>query len=149
MGAVHPGDKGRLQGPVVVRIPEPENRREGQVKGAICLALTNPRTCEELRRMLVGSTDLAIRCVDWTTLDPQNEAEVLVLDATSLEGLKKPLAHPDRVVLIAREEPGLLRSAWEAGVNSVVFDRDPLSTVVLAILSACLRQTRPRETGAK
>jgi AmiR/NasT family two-component response regulator len=99
--------------------------------------------------MLTGSTDLPVRCVEWAKLDPQNEAEVLVLDAISLEGLRKPLAHPDRVVLIAREEPGLLRNAWEAGVNSVVFDRDPLSTVVLAILSACLRQTRPRETGAR
>ena len=149
MGVPHPGAAGRPAGPAWVQIHEAQDGRAGSVKGAICLALTNPRTCEELRRMLAGSTDLAVRCVDWATLDPRNEAEVLVLDATSMEGLKKPLAHPDRVVLIAHEEPGLLRSAWEAGVNSVVFDRDPLSTVVLAILSACLRQTRPREAGAK
>jgi hypothetical protein len=32
-----------------------------------------------------------------------------------------------------------MRDAWEAGVSSVVTDQDPPNTVVLAILSACLR----------
>jgi hypothetical protein len=47
------------------------------------------------------------------------------------------------VVLITRDDPGSLRNAWDAGVNSVVFDRDPLNTVVLAILSAFLRSAQP------
>ena len=40
---------------------------------------------------------------------------------------------------MTRNDPSHLRDAWEAGVSSVVTDQDPPNTVVLAILSACLR----------
>jgi len=43
------------------------------------------------------------------------------------------------VVLIAGKEADDMSSAWEAGVTSVVLRKDPLSTVVLAVMSAGLR----------
>ena len=64
---------------------------------------------------------------------------VLVLDEAALRRLPLPLAHPERVVLITQNDPNHLKDAWEAGVNSVVSEQDPPTTVVLAILSACLR----------
>jgi DNA-binding NarL/FixJ family response regulator len=53
--------------------------------------------------------------------------------------LPRPLPFPDRVVLLTPNDPNHMRDAWEAGVSSVVTDQDPPNTVVLAILSACLR----------
>jgi len=60
--------------------------------------------------------------------------------------LHAPLEFPERIVLIAENDPVHYKDAWEAGVNSVVSEQDPPNTVVLAILSACLRNgsTNPR-----
>ena len=109
---------------------------------AIYLALTNERTAEELQRMLGGSTDVPVRRVE-SALKSREDCCVLVLDWTALDRMLQPLEHPEKVVLITRDEPELIKRAWESGISSVVFDRDPLSTVVLAILSACLRHSRP------
>ena len=64
---------------------------------------------------------------------------VLVLDEAGFERLPLPLANPERVVLITRKDPQKLAEAWEAGIVSVVSDKDPLSTVLLAIMAAALR----------
>jgi hypothetical protein len=64
---------------------------------------------------------------------------VLVLDEAAFERLPLPVANPERVVLITRKDPQILAEAWEAGIVSVVSDRDPLSTVLLAIMAAALR----------
>jgi hypothetical protein len=73
--------------------------------------------------------------------EPDLEQEgVLVMDCEHLERLTKPLPNPERVVLITNNDPQHLSRAWEAGVHSVVFDHDPLSTVVLAIMAAGLRR---------
>jgi hypothetical protein len=69
---------------------------------------------------------------------------VLVLDSEHLELLPSPLPDPERIVLIARNDPQSLTRAWEAGVNSVVFEKDSLNTAVLAILSTRLRITKPK-----
>jgi hypothetical protein len=50
--------------------------------------------------------------------------------------LRQPISNPERVVLIAGNDSGDLARAWEAGVNSVITDRDPLNTAVLAIMAA-------------
>jgi hypothetical protein len=67
---------------------------------------------------------------------------VLVLDEASFERLPLPLPNPERIVLIARKEPGLLAEAWAAGIVSVVSKDDSISTVLLAIMAAALRVTR-------
>lgn len=66
---------------------------------------------------------------------------VLVLDETAFARLLLPVANPERVVLITRKDPQLLGQAWDAGIVSVVSIEDPVSTVLLAIMSAALRIT--------
>ncbi|MCZ2074029.1 MAG: hypothetical protein HUU41_04005 [Bryobacteraceae bacterium] len=109
------------------------------------LAITDVPYANALREILVRNGAFEVLCVD----RPDSVlGGVLVLDADHLDLLPAPLANPERVVLIARNDPTLLTRAWEAGVNSVVFEKDPLNTVVLAIMSARLRLPRSeRLTG--
>lgn len=64
---------------------------------------------------------------------------VIVADAEALDQMPFPLPNPERVVLITRNEPEQLRRAWEAGIVSVVFENEPVSTAMLAILAAQFR----------
>lgn len=64
---------------------------------------------------------------------------VIVLDTQALDRVQGLLASPERVVLITHKDPQHLARAWEAGVISVVFDDDPVSTAMLAVMSAGLR----------
>jgi hypothetical protein len=64
---------------------------------------------------------------------------VLVLDEAAFEHLRLPLSHPERIVLITRQDPQLLAQAWDAGLVSVLSEQDPMSTVLLAIMAAALR----------
>lgn len=102
----------------------------------IQLALSDPAKADALRSLLARSTQLQVRCVEQPCLE---EACVIVVDPAHLRQLPTPLPFPERVVLMTRNDPSHLRDAWEAGVSSVVTDQDPPNTVVLAILSACLR----------
>ena len=68
---------------------------------------------------------------------------VMVLDEAGLASLAGPLVNPEWIVLISRKDPEMLAEAWEAGIVSVVSDRDPMSTVLLAIMAAGLRVDKP------
>lgn len=72
---------------------------------------------------------------------------VLVLDRSSFARMTLPLPHPERVVLISRQDPQLLAQAWDAGIVSVASVDDSLPTVLLAIMAASLRVTKPPETS--
>jgi hypothetical protein len=102
----------------------------------IQLALSNAAKSDLLRSLLCRSTQLPVHCVELPCIE---EACVVVVDPPHLRMMPSPLAFPDRVVLITQNDANHLKDAWEAGVNSVVSDQDPPNTVVLAILSACLR----------
>jgi hypothetical protein len=102
----------------------------------IQLALSDRAKADVLRVLLARSTQLQVRCVEQPCLE---EACVVVVDPPHLRLLPRPLPFPDRVVLLTPNDPNHMRDAWEAGVSSVVTDQDPPNTVVLAILSACLR----------
>ena len=102
----------------------------------IQLALSDAAKADVLRNLLARSTQLPVRCVEQPCLE---EACVVLVDASHLRLLPNPLPFPERVVLWTVNDPGHLRDAWDAGVSSVVTDQDPPNTVVLAILSACLR----------
>ncbi len=69
---------------------------------------------------------------------------VVVLDTEHLERMATPLLRPERCVLVAHgvrgAMPDLMSRAWESGVRAVVYDRDPLDTLVLAVLSARIRK---------
>jgi hypothetical protein len=84
---------------------------------------------------LVDSPNLALTCV-------------LVLDEASFSRLPLPLAHPERVVLICRQDPQLLAQAWDAGIVSVVSSEAPVPTVLLAIGAAALRNGRSRSQAS-
>lgn len=70
--------------------------------------------------------------------DPSQSC-VLVMDQENFARLPLPLAHPERVVLISRQDPQMLGQAWDAGIVSVASVEDPLATVLLAIMAASLR----------
>src|SRR5690348_13225896 len=70
---------------------------------------------------------------------------VLVLDELNFERLSLPLDHPQRVVLISRQDPQLLARAWDAGIVSVASLEDSLPTVLLAVMAASLRVARDYE----
>ncbi len=89
-----------------------------------------------LRDMLERPGTRQVRCVE--VPDPREDG-VLVIDCRALEALPLPLPAPERVVLITRNDPQHLSQAWNAGIRSVVFSDDPLSTAVLAIMAAELR----------
>ena len=77
---------------------------------------------------------------------------VMVLDEQAFARLPLPLSNPERIVLITRQEPPapqFLAQAWDAGIVSVVYAEDPLSTVLLAIMAAALRvEKSPNSTDS-
>jgi hypothetical protein len=92
-----------------------------------------------LREQLERGGTREVRCVE--APDPRLDG-VIVVDAEGLDSLPLPLANPERIVLITRNDPDHLSQAWNAGIRSVVFSDDALSTAVLAILAAELRVPR-------
>lgn len=70
--------------------------------------------------------------------DPDHNG-VIVLDEEALAALPQPLPHPERMVMVTERDSERLSRAWEAGIASVVGDKDPVSTVMMAILAARFR----------
>ena len=123
-------------------------RQKDHCMNCIQLALCNAAKADLLRGLLCRSTQLLVRCVESPCIE---EACVVVVDPPHLRMMPSPLAFPEKVVLITQNDASHLKDAWEAGVNSVVSDQDPPNTVVLAILSACLRSgsKRPRHASGQ
>ncbi len=110
--------------------------------GSIQIVLSDSAKADALRVLLARSTHAPVLCV----ASPDYEAAcAVVLDERSFRTESGPLAHPERVVLITNNDPEHLREAWEAGVNSVLSEQDPLNTVVLAVLASCLRNSSARQ----
>ncbi len=107
------------------------------------IAITDNSYATALRDLLVRSGAFKVLFVD---CPDQDRAGVMVLDTEHLELLMSPLPNPERIVLIAPNDPQCLSKAWEAGVSSVIFDKDPLNTAVLAILSARLRISKSKRS---
>lgn len=106
----------------------------------IQLALNDAAYRDVLMRTLSVSVPGDVVCVD----DPDPRASgVLVLDLEHLDRLPQPLPRAERVVLVTSDRPSqtadTLDHAWRAGVHSIVSAQDPVSTTVLAVLSARLR----------
>ena len=106
---------------------------------AVQLVLGDPVYAAGLRDALTrtGPWSIAFR----NAPDP-SQCCVLVLDEEAFERMARPLAHPERVVLITRTDPPQLSEAWDAGIVSVVSEQDPPGTVLLAIMAAALRVSR-------
>ncbi|MGA3260921.1 MAG: hypothetical protein ABSE35_18720 [Bryobacteraceae bacterium] len=100
------------------------------------LALADGAYLGALREALCRSCAWRVESV--ARPDPAQDC-VLVLDEAAFEHLRLPLCHPERIVLITRQDPQLLAQAWDAGLVSVLSQEDPMSTVLLAIMAAALR----------
>ena len=72
----------------------------------------------------------------------------MVLDMEHLDRLPQPISSPEREVLIARNDPEEMARAWEAGVHSVLTDRDPMNTAVLAVMAARLRAGKASQAAS-
>lgn len=105
----------------------------------IQVAMRDASYAAALREMLSQDETWQVLCVDRP--DPERGG-VMVLDLEHLELLPRPVPAPERVVLVARNEPAELARAWEAGVSSVLTDKDPLNMAVLAVMAARLRSGR-------
>jgi len=71
----------------------------------------------------------------WRVLEPDFDREgVIVADRKALERYPALIQQPERLVLIAPNDPELMRELWEHEVRNLVFESDPPSTAVLAIL---------------
>ena len=107
------------------------------------LSLADPAFATALRDALARSGPWRVELVE----NPASaQPGVLVLDEASLKQVPLPIAHPERVVLISRQDPQLLAEAWDAGIVSVVSVADSLPTVLLAIMAASLRVAKSNET---
>jgi hypothetical protein len=110
------------------------------------LSMSDGRYEASVREALNRSCAWRVECV--ARPDPSQRC-VLVLDETAFARLPLPLSNPERVVLITRKDPQLLAEAWDAGIVSVVSDDDPLTTVLLAIMSAALRVAKSSPPAAQ
>lgn len=110
--------------------------------GSIQLALSDTAKAEALRSVLARSAKAPVVCVDQP--DPALACAVVV-DPEHLARLPVPLAHPERIVMVAPGDEELLQAAWDLGVNSVVNEQDSVNTVVLAILAVCLHAGPAKE----
>ena len=110
--------------------------------GSIQIALSDIAKAEALRVLLARSTPVPVLCVESPNYE---DACAVVLDGMHFSAEPGPLSYPERIVLITTNDPTRLREAWEAGVNSVLTEQDPLNTVVLAVLASCLRNSSTRQ----
>jgi len=111
---------------------------------AIQVAISDAAYADALRELLVRNGSPEVLCVDRPN---PNWDGVMVLDSEHLDLLPRPIPNPERVVLVARNESDELARAWEAGVTSVITDKDPLNTAVLAIMAARLRTGKGPHSG--
>jgi hypothetical protein len=107
----------------------------------IQVAISDAAYAAALRQRLERSGNWEVRCVETPNLEAGG---VVVVDASVFERLPRPLPHPERVVLVTTNEPEQLSRAWEAGIVSLVYQKDPLDTALLAIMAARLRAARDR-----
>src|ERR1035438_4472444 len=110
------------------------------------LSIADGQDAATVRHALTRSCAWHIQPVDRPARPHQRG---MVVDKQSFRRLPLPLSNPERVVLIPRhdlQDPQFLAQAWEAGIVSVVSERDPLSTVLLAIMAAALRIAKPHNS---
>ena len=113
---------------------------ESAVLHTVQLALADGTYAAALREALCRSCAWRVESV--AKPDPSRDC-VLVLDEAAFEHLRLPLSHPERIVLITRQDPQTLAQAWDAGLVSVLSQEDSISTVLLAVMAAALRVANP------
>jgi hypothetical protein len=114
------------------------------VTSRIQIALKDTALAERLRALLLHTGAVRIDLVD---VADQLDDGVIVTDA---ERLPKPssIRKPERYVALAPRRQQALECAWNAGVKSVVYDTEPISTIVLAVMAARLNARQQRGVPA-
>jgi hypothetical protein len=64
---------------------------------------------------------------------------VVILDQQTLDALRFSISRPERIVLVTRNDPGILQQVWSRRIRSVVFDTDGVDVVALAAMGAMMR----------
>ena len=105
----------------------------------IQLALSDRSYGEALCRSLADDRGFRDCRIELVSIPQPQIADVLVIDGQALEHITLPLPHPERVVLITQNTTEQLTRAWKAGIVSVIFEHESLSTALLAILAARYR----------
>jgi len=105
----------------------------------IQIAVSDDRYAGDLSRILGMSGTWEILRVD---VPDVARSGVVVVDEAALERLAAPIETPERVVLVDQGDGVDLDRAFEIGIKSVVSSRDPLDTVLLAVMAADLRASR-------
>ncbi len=106
----------------------------------IQMSVSNSSFAAALQQQLERHGDWVVVRVDQPDLSLDG---IIIVDDGVLEKIVSGLPHPERVVLISRNQSGLLTRAWEAGIISVVFESDSPETALLAVLAAGLRVPMP------
>ncbi len=124
----------------------PASRKRSKAKRDPCgmqliqMSVSNSSFAAALQQQLERHGDWVVVRVDQPDLSLDG---VIIVDDGVLEKIVSGLPHPERVVLISRNQSGLLTRAWEAGIISVVFESDSPETALLAVLAAGLRVPMP------
>ena len=113
----------------------------------IQLAISDGRLASRIERILASTGEWNIEHL--VHPNPGQTNSVIVSDAarrscscvfmSNLDFLGSPIARPERVVLVIPNDPELIDRAWNEGLRAVIYDTEPPSTVVLAIMAAWLR----------
>ena len=103
----------------------------------IQLAISDGRLASRIERILASTGEWNIEHL--VHPNPGQTNSVIVTDAGNLDFLGSPIARPERVVLVIPNDPELIDRAWNEGLRAVIYDTEPPSTVVLAIMAAWLR----------
>jgi hypothetical protein len=105
------------------------------------IIMTNRNYANELERLLVRDGQHRVLQVE---APDASSSGVVVMDSVSFREFSGDRQHadqvpPEKVVLVADHEAGLLGEAWEAGLRSVVYSDEPVQTTLLAVIAAELR----------
>jgi len=80
---------------------------------------------------------------DWDVIEAQTpdlaHNGLVVLDQQALHGLRFPISRPERIVLVTRNDSGILQQVWSRGIRSVVFDTDSPHVAALAAMGLMMR----------
>ena len=108
------------------------------------LAIGNEKYAQALANLLKNDGSHRVLFVEKPDLAVDG---IIVVDSARTENLLVLEVQPERFVVITRQDAGHLSKVWDAGVRHVVFEEDPASTALLAVIAAELRL--PRENGQK
>jgi DNA-binding NarL/FixJ family response regulator len=104
------------------------------------LALADHTFSEKLRGALLHEPAFHGWRVDCCLQAPDvAQPGVIVVDMDALDRVGSDIPHPERVVLITHRDPEQLARAWDAGIVSVIYEDEPLSTAMLAVMAARFR----------